>query len=76
MRAKSNFANNLNARHSVQSLSVKIFCFPFGLPAAYLYAVHSTKGRIAVVTDAELDAMDVSISQASGIDTCGQAVWF
>jgi len=40
-----------------------------------LYAVHSTKGRIAIVTDAELDAMDGSISQASGIDTCGQAVW-
>jgi hypothetical protein len=41
-----------------------------------LYAVHSTKGRIAIVTDAGLDAMDGSNSQASGIDTCGQAVWF
>jgi hypothetical protein len=36
----------------------KNILLPFGLPAAHLYAVHSTKGRIAIVTDAELDAMD------------------
>jgi len=50
------------------------------LPSAYqqrhFYAVHSTKGRIAIVTDAGLDAMDGSITQASGIDPWGQAVWF
>ena len=57
VRAKSNFASHLNARHSVQSLTRKNISLPFGLPAAHFYAVHSTKGRIAVVTDAELDAM-------------------
>jgi hypothetical protein len=47
----------------------------FGLPAAHFAAVYSTKGRIAFVTDAEWDVMDVLISQASGVDAYGQAVW-
>jgi hypothetical protein len=53
----------------------KNISLPFDLPEAHFCAVHSTKGRIAIVTDAEWDAMDGSISQASGIDPCGQAVW-
>jgi hypothetical protein len=63
-------------RDTVSSPYRKNILLSFCLPATDLYAVHSTKGRIAVVTDAELDAMDGSISQASGIDTSGQAVWF
>jgi hypothetical protein len=75
VRAKSHFASNLKARHSVQSPAQK-YSASFCLSATALCAIHSTRGRIAIVTDAGLDAMDGSISQASGIDTCGQAVWF
>jgi hypothetical protein len=39
-------------------LAGKNISLSFGLPAAHFCAVHSTKGRIAIVTDAELDAMD------------------
>jgi hypothetical protein len=49
---------------------------PFCLPAAHFDAVHSTKGRIAVVTDAELDAMATPDITDEGCGVDGQAVWF
>jgi hypothetical protein len=54
----------------------KNISLPFGLPAAHSYAVHSTKGRIAIVTDAEPDAMDALVSQGVRRGAYGQAVWF
>jgi hypothetical protein len=63
-------------RHSVQSPAAKIFRFPSIYPKRNYPPSTPPKGRIAIFTDAELEAMDGSISQASGIDTCGQAVWF
>jgi hypothetical protein len=55
--------------------AAKIFRFP----SVFQQRIHAPstppKGRIAVVTDAELDAVDGSISQASDVDAYGQAVW-
>jgi hypothetical protein len=50
-------------RDTVSSPEGKNIPLHFGLPAAHLYVVHSTKGRIAIVTDAELDAMDAVVPQ-------------
>jgi len=63
VREKTNFASDLNAGCPVQSLAAKIFRFPSPYHRPHFDAVHSTKGRIAIVTGAELDAMDTITSK-------------
>jgi hypothetical protein len=75
MRAKSNFASNLNARHSVQSPTTKIFLFRVSetddhiRPSRAHYEGVSRSPRHVV-----RDAMDVLKSQASDDNAYGQAV--
>ena len=57
VRLKSKFASNLNTRHSVQPSPAKIFCFPSVYQQRILTPSTPPKGRSALVTDAELDAM-------------------
>jgi len=49
VRAKSNFASDLNARHSVQSPDAKIFRFPSVYQQRILTPSTPPKGRIAIV---------------------------
>jgi hypothetical protein len=48
----------------VQSLREKYFASPIGRNSFIDSAVHPTEGRIAIVTDAGLDAMDAAASGA------------
>ncbi len=38
--------------------------------------VHPTEGRVAIVTDAGLDAMDAAAQSTNGANADGEVVWF
>jgi len=76
LRVKSNFSNRIKLFLSVQSLSKKYSDFP--KPQITLYPPLSTppKGRIAIVTDAGLDAVAASgASDESAWLADGKIVW-
>jgi hypothetical protein len=60
---------------SVQPLREKYSAFAVGQINFRTPAVHPTKGRIAIVTDAGLDAMDADARLTKRADADGEAVW-
>ena len=76
LRVKSNFSSRIKLFLPVQSLAKKYSAFP--KPQITLYPPSSTplEGRIAIVTDAGLDAMDASgASDESAQLADGEVVW-
>jgi hypothetical protein len=57
LRPKSNFLSRIRANHPVQSLSKKYSVFPKSQITLYPPPSTPLEGRIAIVTDAGLDAM-------------------
>jgi hypothetical protein len=66
---------------AVQPSLQKYFASPIGRNSFIDSAVHPTEGRIAIVTDAGLDAMDVvapgamNVARTSGAIADGEVVW-
>jgi hypothetical protein len=76
LRVKSNFSSRIKLFLPVQSLPEKYSGFP--KPQISLYPPSSTppKGRIAIVTDAGLDAVDAGgASDESVLLADGEVVW-
>jgi len=76
LRVKPNFVSRINVIWVVQSHPKKYSGFP--KPQITLYPPPSTplEGRIAIVTDAGLDAMDASgASDESVLLADGEVVW-
>jgi len=76
LRVKSNFSSRIKLFLPVQSLAKKYSAFP--KPQITLYPASSTplEGRIAVVTDAGLDAVaEGSASDESALLADGKIVW-
>jgi hypothetical protein len=76
LRVKSNFLSRINVIWTVQSRLKKYSGFP--KPQISLYPPPSTplKGRIAIVTDAGLDAVAASgASDESALLADGKIVW-
>jgi hypothetical protein len=77
MRVKPNFSSQINVICPVQSHPKKYSGFP--KPQITFICPPSTplEGRIAIVTDAGLDAMDASgASDESVLLADGEVVWF
>jgi hypothetical protein len=53
----------------------KIFRFTFHPNQLHNSRVHPTEGRIAIVTDAGLDAMDAAVLLTNSTNADGKAVW-
>jgi hypothetical protein len=63
-RSDSDLPDGLFCNLAVQPSLQKYFASPMGSSSFIDSAVHPTEGRIAIVTDAGLDAMDVGTSGA------------
>jgi hypothetical protein len=76
LRLKSNFLNGIKLFLSVQSLSEKYSVFPKSQITLYPPPSTPLKGRIAIVTDAGLDAVAASgASDESALFADGKIVW-
>jgi hypothetical protein len=75
LRVKSNFLNRIKLFLSVQSRLKKYSGFP--KPQITFITPPSTplEGRIAIVTDAGLDAMDAAAPLTNGAQADGEVVW-
>ena len=75
LRVKSNFSNRIKLFLSVQSRLKKYSGFP--KPQITFITPPSTplEGRIAIVTDAGLDAMDAAAPLTNGAQADGEVVW-
>jgi len=76
LRVKSNFSSRIKLFLSVQSLLKKYSGFPKSQIALYPPPSTPLEGRIAIVTDAGLDAMAASgASDESALLADGKIVW-
>ena len=76
LRLKSDFLNRIKLFLPVQSLAKKYSCFPKSQITSYPQPSTPLEGRIAVVTDAGLDAMDASGASDEGVLLAdGEVVW-
>jgi hypothetical protein len=76
LRVKSNFSSRINVIWAVQSCSKKYSDFPKSQITLYPRPSTPLEGRIAIVTDAGLDAMDASgASDVSAFLADGEVVW-
>jgi hypothetical protein len=76
MRAKSNFPSRIKLFLPVQSLSKKYSDFPKSQINLYPQPSTPLEGRIAIVTDAGLDAVAASgASDESALLADGKIVW-
>jgi hypothetical protein len=76
LRVKSNFLNRINVICPVQSPSKKYSGFPKSQITLYPQPSTPLEGRIAIVTDAGLDAMDAGgASDESVLLADGEVVW-
>ena len=76
LREKSNFPSGIKLFLPVQSRAKKFPAFPF-----FANHFHNSprptplEGRIAIVTDAGLDAVDAAALLTNGADADGEVVW-
>jgi hypothetical protein len=76
LRVKSNFLNRINVIWAVQSRLKKYSDFQKSQISLYPQPSTPLEGRIAIVTDAGLDAVDASgASDESVLLTDGEVVW-
>jgi hypothetical protein len=76
LRVKSNFSSRIKLILSVQSHPKKYSDFPKSQITLYRRPSTPLEGRIAIVTDAGLDAMDASgASDESVLLADGEVVW-
>ena len=76
MRLKSNFSSRIKLFLPVQSLRKKYSDFPKPQITFISTAVHVPhEGRIAIVTDAGLDAMDAAALLTNSAHADGEVVW-
>jgi hypothetical protein len=76
LRVKSNFCNRIKLSLPVQSLPKKYSVFPKSRITLYPQPSTPLEGRIAIVTDAGLDAMDAGgASDESVLPADGKIVW-
>ena len=75
LRVKSNLLSPINVIWVVQSRSKRYSCFR--LPQITFITPPSTplEGRIAIATDAGLDAMDAAALLTNGANADGEVVW-
>jgi hypothetical protein len=76
LRVKPNFSSRINVIWVVQSRCKKYSDFP--KPQITFISPPSTplEGRIAIVTDAGLDAVDAAALLTNGAHADGEVVWF
>jgi hypothetical protein len=76
LRLKSNFSNRIKLFLPVQSLPKKYSVFPKSQISLYPLLSTPLKGRIAIVTDAGLDAVAAGgASDESALLADGKIVW-
>jgi len=75
LRVKSNFLNRIRLFLPVQSRSKKYSGFPKLQISLYPRPSTPLEGRIAIVTDAGLDAMDAAALLTNGANADGEVVW-
>jgi hypothetical protein len=76
MRVKANLPRHLNASHPVKTRLKKILLFRTAKSTLYLPPSRSfQKGRLAIVTNAERDAVDVDAPLTNGAKADGEIVW-
>ena len=77
LRVKSNFLSRIKLILPVQSLLKKYSVFPKKQITSYIPPSTPLEGRIAIVTDAGLDAVAASgASDESVLPADGEVVWF
>jgi hypothetical protein len=76
LRVKSNFLNRIRLFLPVQPLSKKYSAFPKSQITSYPRPSTPLEGRIAIVTDAGLDAMDAAALLTNSAKADGEVVWF
>ena len=75
MRLKSNFLNGIKLFLPVQSPRKKYSVFPKSQITLYPPTSTPHEGRIAIVTDAGLDAMDAAALLTNSAHADGEVVW-
>ena len=75
LRVKSNFPSPIRLFLPVQSRSKKYSGFPKSQISLYPRPSTPLEGRIAIVTDAGLDAMDAAALLTNGANADGEVVW-
>jgi len=76
LRVKSNFSNRIKLFLSVQSRRKKFSASQFPQITSLSPAIPSHRGALAIVTDAERDAVDASgASDESALLADGEVVW-
>ena len=75
LRVKSNFLSRIKLFLPVQSLSKKYSGFPKSRITLCPQPSTPLEGRIAIVTDAGLDAMDAAALLTNGAKADGEVVW-
>jgi hypothetical protein len=75
LRVKSNFLSRIKLILPVQSLLKKYSVFPKKQITSYIPPSTPLEGRIAIVTDAGLDAMDAAALLTKSANADGKAVW-
>jgi hypothetical protein len=75
LNERTDLPDGLFCNFAVQPSLQKYFASPMGRSSFIDSAVHPTEGRIAIVTDAGLDAMDADAPLTNGADADGEVVW-
>jgi hypothetical protein len=75
LRVKTNFSSRIKLILPVQSASKKYSASRLCKSAAFLPPSTPLQGRIAIVTDAGLDAMDAAALLTNSANADGEVVW-